>query len=385
MADGGGADDERPRPLPLRSWTTIGIVVGALGALGLVLASPHPFLALGAVLLLVGALIVVTATVAGIVRHQLRRQAGFVTRTVERGMLDALPPGAVLEHLLDRVYGPSPSNRGLATAVLGGEGAAHDGSDLTISDHTEVDLQLSWIDETTYRMVMEQQYRFRSRVPSALFVIFATSDYELRDRIIAGCRVPLFDMWFVGADQADDYFDDSVESMRDTVHLGLHYVDAADEKHAVAAGAPQQHVEEVQLSDWGRYLTFFRTDLPAGQRLDRREYMDKLRIFAFSLQHMAETPSPIATVQRLSVRYTMLQRLASGYCYWEAPFPCHMERMSFDTTRMTGADLQFHLKPFTFGAPASPVPWKTGDPVVEVPVGNWILPGQGVTLMWRAA
>ncbi|MDD7920152.1 hypothetical protein [Actinomycetospora callitridis] len=364
---------------------TIGIVAGALGALGLVLASPHPFLALGAVLLLVGALIVVTATVAGIVRHQLRRQAGFVTRTVERGMLDALPPGAVLEHLLDRVYGPSPSNRGLVTAVLGGEGAAHDGSDLTISDHTEVDLQLSWIDETTYRMVMEQRYRFRSRVPSALFVIFATSDYELRDRIIAGCRVPLFDMWFVGADQADDYFDDSVESMRDTVHLGLHYVDAADEKHAVAARAPQQHVEEVQLSDWGRYLTFFRTDLPAGQRLDRREYMDKLRIFAFSLQPMAETSSPIATVQRLSVRYTMLQRLGSGYCYWEAPFPCHMERMSFDTTRMTGADLQFHLKPFTFGAPASPVPWKTGDPVVEVPVGNWILPGQGVALMWRAA
>jgi hypothetical protein len=383
MATGGGVDGGRTRPLPLRRWAIIAALVGVVGAVGLVLVSAQPLLVVGVILLLGGSLGFVTAVIAGVVRHQLRRQAEFVTRTIERGMLDSLPPGAVLEHLLDRVYGPSVSNRMVATAVLGGEGAAHDGSDLTISEHTEVDFHLSWIDETTYRMVMEQRYRFRARVPTTRFVIFATSDYELRDRIIAGSRVPLFDMWFVGAAQAEKYFDESVESMRDTVHIGMQYTDAADRTHSVEAEAPQSHLEEVQLRDWGRYLSFFRTDLPAGQALDRGQYLDKLRIFEFALQPLADAESTIATIQRLSVRYTTLQRLAAGYCYWEAPYPCHVRQMRFDTTAMTGADLQFHLKPFTFGSPASPVPWKTGDPLVEIPVDNWILPGHGVTLMWR--
>ena len=363
----------------------MGIVVAVLGATELVLASPQPFLALGAVLLLVGALTIVTTAIAGVVRRQLRRQAEFVTRTIERGMLDALPPGAVMEHLLERVYGPSHSNRGVATAILGGEGAAHDGSDLTISHHTEVDFQLNWIDESTFQYVLEQRYQFRTHIPSTRFVIFATSDYDLRDRIIAGCREPLFDMWFAGADQAEGYFDESVESMRDTVQIGLQYLDAAEGSHSVAAHHPRGHLAEVQLRDWGRYLTFFRTDLPVGEALDRSRYMDKLRIFEVALNPLVGAHHTLATVQRLSVRYSTLQRLAGGYCYWEPPFPCHVQLMRFDTTRMTGADLRFHLKPFTFGTPASPVPWKTGDPVVEVPVDNWILPGQGIALMWRAA
>lgn len=382
VAIGGGADAGRARPLPLRRWAIFGLVIGLLGAVGLVVASPQPLLVVDGILLLGGSLALVTAVIAGVVRHQLRRQAEFVTRTIERGMLDSLPPGTVMEHLLERVYGPSESNRAVATAVLGGEGAAHDGGDLTISEHTEVEFQLSWIDEATYRMVMEQRYRFRNRVPAARFVIFATSDYELRDRIISGCRVPLFDMWFVGADQAGKYFDESVESMRDTVHIEMQYTDGADRMRSVVAEAPQNSLEEVRLRDWGRYLTFFRTDLPAGQGLDRGQYMDKLRIFEFALDPV-ETTSTVVEIQRLSVRYTTLQRLAAGYCYWEAPYPCHVKQMSFDTTAMTGADLQFHLKPFTFGAPASPVPWKTGDPVVEIQVDNWVLPGHGVTLMWR--
>jgi hypothetical protein len=385
MATGGGDDGGRARPLPLRRWAIIAALVGVVGAVGLVLASAQPLLVVMGILLLGGALGFVTAVIAGVVRHQLRRQAEFVTRTIERGMLDSLPPGAVLEHLLDRVYGPSVSNRTIATAVLGGEGAAHDGSDLTISEHTEVDFRLSWIDETTYRLVLEQRYRFRTRVPTTRFVIFATSDNELRDRIISGCRVPLFDMWFVGADQAEKYFDESVESMRDTVHIGMQYTDSTDTTHSVEVDAPQNNLEEVPLHEWGRYLTFFRTDLPAGQALDRYQYVDKLRIFECALQPLAEARSTIASIHSLSVRYTTLQRLAAQYCYWEAPYPCHIGRMSFDTTGMTGADLQFELKPFTFGPPASPVPWKTGEPVVDITVDNWVLPGHGVTLMWRAA
>lgn len=372
-------------PLPLWRWAAVGVAVAIAGVVVLLLPSSRLLTLVGALLVLTGALACATVGIGAIHRHQLRRQAEFVSGTVERGVLDALLPGRVMEHLLDRVYGPSPSNRDVATAVLGGEGLAPDG-DLTISDRTEIDFELSRIDDETYRLVMEERYRFRNRVPTSRFVFFATSDYELRDRIVSGCRMPLFELWFVGAEHAEKHFEESVESMRDSVHIGMHYVDADDRLQKVSGRDLNEHLEEVKLRDWGRYLSFFRTDLPEAQRLDRGLYMDRLRIFELDLRQLAPEGTSIETIERLTVRSTTLQRLAAGYCYWEAAYPCYVGRMGFDTTQMTsraGAPLMFHLKPFTFGSLASPVPWSTDDVVVDVTVEGWVLPGQGVELMWR--
>lgn len=384
MAVGGAAERARAGALPLRRWAVGGVAAATTGVVVLVLSPSRPLTVAGSVLVLAGSLAFVTAVISGVVRHQLRRQAEFVSRTVERGMLDTLPPGRAMEHLLARVYGESAANRDVATAVLGGEGAAHDGGDLTISEHTEIDFELSWISDTTYQLVMEQNYSFRNRVPTSSFVIFATSDTVLRDSIIAGCRLPLFELWFVGP--SETYFEDSVEDMRESVRIGMHYRDADDVAHETPARHPGQHLREIKLRDWGRYLSFFRTDLPSGVAVDRQQYMDRLRIFEVDLHSLAESTASVATIQRLTIRSTTLQPLDAGFCYWQAPYPCYVERMGFDTKLMTapaGDDFRFNLKPFTIRSPASPPFWTGGDAARDLPLGAWLLPGHGMALMWR--
>jgi hypothetical protein len=340
---------------------------------------------LGCVLVLAGCLAFATAVIVSVVRHQLRRQAQFVSQTVERGMLDSLPPGQVMEHLLARVYGPSPSNRDIATAILGGEGLAPQGSDLTISEQTEIGYRLTRLDELTYQLVLDAQYSFRNRVPTASFVIFATSDPALRDSVTAGCRLPLFELWFVREDDAEPQFEESVEGMRESVLVGMEYVDLDDRVHEIPARGPGRNLREIKLQDWGKYLTFFRTDLAGERAIDRRKYMNRLRIFEIDLHALATPGTSVATIQRLTMRSTTLQKLSDGYCYWEAPYPCFVEHMRFDTVGFDAESegpMRFHLKPFTTRSHASPPLW-AGDQTAVLPLEAWMVPGHGVALMWR--
>jgi hypothetical protein len=380
-----GARRAATRPFPSGLLGLSGIVGAVGGIIVLVLTRSRLLTVMGSVLVLAGCLAFVTAVIASVVRHQLRRQAQFVSQTVERGMLDALPPGQVMEHLLTRVYGPSPSNRDIATAILGGEGLAPEGSDLTISEQTEIGYRLTRLDELTYQLVLDAQYSFRNRVPTASFVIFATSDTALRDSIVAGCRLPLFELWFVREDEAKPQFEESVEGMRESVLVGMEYVDLDDRVREVRARGPERNLREIKLQDWGKYLTFFRTDLAGERAIDRRMYMDKLRIFEIDLHALASPGTSVATIQRLTVRSTTLQKLSDGFCYWEAPYPCFVEHMRFDTVGFgadSGVPMWFHLKPFATRSPASPPVW-AGDETALLPLRTWMLPGHGMALMWR--
>ena len=365
----------------------LGVVAAVVGVVVLVLAPTRSLTVLGSVLVLTGSLAFMTAVIAGVVRHQLRRQAEFVTQTVERGMLDSLPPGRVMSHLLDRVYGPSPSNREIATAILGGEGLAPDGSDLTISEHTEIGYRLTRVDDFTYQLVMDARYTFRHRVATSSFVIFATSDTTLRDSIISGCRLPLFELWYVREDEAKPQFEESVESMRESVRIGMEYVDADRRLREVMAGGPELRLREIKLHDWGRYLRFFQTDRPGEQPVDRRQYMDRLRIFAVDLHSLAGSASLVTSIERLTVRSTTLQKLSDGFCYWEPPYPCFVEHMNVETVGF-GVDsesppMSFSLKPFTTRSSLSPPSW-VGDQTADLSLAAWMLPGHGVTVAWRA-
>lgn len=387
MSVGGRPGRGRTEPLPVRIWAVVGAIAVVAGIALLALPQTRPLTVAGFALVLGGAFAFAIAAIAEVVRHQLRRQAEFVTGTVERGMLDSLPPGRALEHLLARVYGESPANRDIATAVLGGSGLAHDGADLTISEHTEIDFRLTLIDHTTYELVMEQRYNFRNRVPTSTFVIFATSDRMLRDSIISGCRLPLFELWFVGEDFSSSHFDESVESMRDSVRVGIQFADPEDRVHEVPAAHPGAVLREVKLRDWGRYLSFFNADQQDNRAFDRSRFMDRLRIFEIDLHRLAGSDSKVSTIQRLTVRSTTLQLLSAGFCYWESPYPCYVERMQIDTTRMVPAvsseALWFHMKPFTVKTTPSPPYWTVDDGVVEIRIGTWTLPGHGMALMWR--
>ena len=120
-----------------------------------------------------------------------------------------------------------------------------DGGDLTISEQTEIDFRLDSVDDRSYQLVMEQRYSFRNWIPTAKVVIFATSAPRLRDSIISGCRLPLFELWFVRDDLDEPRFEDSVEAMRESVRVGIQFADARGRIHDVEARNPGPHLREV--------------------------------------------------------------------------------------------------------------------------------------------
>lgn len=151
-------------------------------------------------LVVFGTVGLVAATLVGIVRRELRYEASRLVDAVGQGMMDVLPLAQILGPLLDRVYGPSEHNRVVLTSVLGGAGLAADGSDLTISEYTDVTYRLARVDDVYFQLRMEVDYAFRRRVPASTFVFFATSDSLLRDSIVVGSTQSLFELWFVSDD-----------------------------------------------------------------------------------------------------------------------------------------------------------------------------------------
>jgi hypothetical protein len=387
VATGGRALSRGVRGISLRQWAVIGIAVATVGLVGMLAIPYRGLTVVGATLVLVGSLCFVTVVIAGVMRQELRRQARIVQAAVERGMIDVLPPRRALELLLDRVYGPSKHNDDVITGLLGGEGRSYEGGDLTISEYTEIDFRLLRADAFNYRLVMEARYSFRTRVAASTVVIFATSDPVLRDSIVAGCRLPLFELWFVEDDPVSPFFEESVEAMRDTVMLGVQYVDDRGHRHDVPPLHPSRHqLRNVSVKDWGRYLTFFAAD--RGQRaIDRDSSMHKLRIFELDLAVLATAGTTLSTVESLTIRSTTLQLFENRFCYWEAPYPCFVQRMNFDVTDLgwEDEDLQFRLKPFSFHSEAISVGWSAAPAIRELPVESWLLPGHGVALMWRGA
>lgn len=366
-----------------------GYICACAGIVLILLPSPNVVTVIGAVALVIGALTVVSITVAVVAGRELRRQSSSFSQTAARRMIELLPPRQIAEMLLDRVYGSAEAkaNQDVVTALLGGEGLAVDGSDLTISEHTEIDYQLSRVDRLHYRLVLEERYEFRNRVPTARFVIFATSDPGLRDSIISGCRLPLFELWFVH-DPDGELFEDSVGDMCATVNVGMAYVDDAGDDRIIEPRHPGPYLREVKLQDWGRYLSFFRTDLVDQPATDRQQYMDRLRIFEVDLHLLAGEGATVKEIRRLTVRSTTLQLFESRWCFWEPPFPCLVRRIQFDVSTLRLDDepeLLYRLKPFSLRARPIPPGWTTADEVKELPMDVWTLPGHGVTLMWRPA
>ncbi|MEJ2866264.1 hypothetical protein WCD74_00715 [Actinomycetospora sp. OC33-EN08] len=354
----------------------------------LVLAPSTRWSLLGGVLVLIGSLSVAAVVVIEVVRRELLGHVDYVNRVVEQGVIEVLPPGRVADRLLERIYGPSPFNQPLATALLGGEGLMGDAADLTISEHTEIDYRLVRVDDANYQLVMRTHYSFRNRIPSRRLVIFATSDETLRDRIVVGCRFPLFESWFVREDETKTLFEDSVESILQSVAVGLEYEDDRGQITKVPARHPSANLHEVKVRDWGRYLTFFGTDGDNGWTIDRQQYMDRLRIFEIDLHDHAGAEGLIGPIQRLTLESTTLQAIDDGFCWWQAPYPCFVERMGFDTGSFDlpgGEDLRFLVKPFATAVGGAPAPWRTSDRMADVALQVWMLAGHGMALIWRPA
>ncbi len=310
-----------------------------------------------------------------------RRLLDELVRLSGPSIVRALLPQQVMTTFLSTIYGEGDANHDVVAGILGGEGAQPHGADLTISTHTTVDYELRAVDSDIYELISTVTYSFKENVTDHRFAIFAMCDLLLRDSITLACRLPLFESWFV-ADRS--LFEQSVDAMLTSVHIGIRYTDLDGVHHDVPLS--KIGLMEVGYRDWPEYLTFFREPLGTMPRQNPTQYMGTLRIFECDLGELADIDHAVGSVKNLSLRSTTLQRIDDGFCFWQAPYPCYLDRIGFDTTAMDlngeGSWL-FRIVPFTFRSANATGGWTPGDRLADLAVRSWLLPGHGVALLWR--
>ncbi|MGH3924235.1 MAG: hypothetical protein ACRDTT_15460, partial [Pseudonocardiaceae bacterium] len=179
-----------------------------------------------------------------------RRLMEELVRISGPSIVQALLPQQVMTTFLARIYGDGDANHDVVAGVLGGEGAEPHGGDLTISTHTTVNYELRAVDHDTYELISTVTFSFKENVTNHKFVIFATCDVLLLNSITLACRSPLFESWFV---PDKSLFDQSVDAMLSSVHIGIRYTDREGSHHDVPPGKVE--LTEVSYRDWPDYLT----------------------------------------------------------------------------------------------------------------------------------
>src|SRR5205823_13911215 len=143
---------------------------------------------------------------------------------------------------------------------------------------------------------------------------------------------------------------------------------------------------DVKVQNWAEYLSFFREDMVPLPRQNTRDHLADLRIFECDLSDIAEGEHTVSAVERLSVRVTALQRIDDGYCYWQAPYPCYVDRITMSAKELdvdgAGA-FEFRVVPFTFRSNTASARWLNAEDLPDLDVRSWLLPGHGVALLWR--
>jgi hypothetical protein len=305
--------------------------------------------------------------------HEIARISG-------PSIVENLLPQDVMHTFLASIYGDNDANRDVVSGVLGGEGLRPQGGDLTISTHTTVDYELSAIDPETYHLTSTVSYSFKKGVAVDRFVIFATCNALLRDSISSGCRLPLFELWFV---PDPELFQDSVDDMLPSVNIGISYVDDQNRRRTAEFGRIRP--TDVKFDRWSEYLTFFRESMGPMPRQNPRQHLNDLRIFECDLSVIASDHG-VKSIERLTLRSTTLQRVDDGYCYWQSPYPCYVDRIKMDAKDLAadGVSLEFRIVPFTFRSNTTSARWLPAHELGDLDVQSWLLPGHGVALLWRS-
>ncbi|MGH3918866.1 MAG: hypothetical protein ACRDSG_07480 [Pseudonocardiaceae bacterium] len=332
----------------------------------------------------VAAFLAVTVTAALLVvayRRVLRhRLADELLRLSGPSIVRALLPQQVMTTFLSKIYGDSEANRDVVAGVMGGEGAEPHGADLTISIHTTVDYELRAVDHRTYELISTVTYSFKENVADHRFVIFAMCDPLLRDSITLACRLPLFESWFV-PDRL--LFEQSVDAMLHSVNIGIRYTDLDGAHHDVAPCKVE--LTDVGYRDWPEFLTFFRGPVGTMPRQNPARYLRTLRIFECDLGELTDVDHIVGSVENLSLQSTSLGRIDDSFCFWQAPYPCYVDRISFDATELAvdGASWLFQVVPFTFRSAIATGAWTPAEELKVLTVRSWLLPGHGVALLWK--
>lgn len=326
------------------------------------------FATLGALLVLV----VLVVLMGYLMRHRLR---GWAQRALIEvagpAVVRSLPPRTVLNSLLSLVYGDRVSHEDVLTGVLGGPAKELLGGDTAVSRRTHAHFRLQSIDDKICRSESTWTYEFSGMPNSHLLVIFGTHDPSLASLVTSNRVFPLYELWSLYSEEELEEF---VTELRDTVRIGVRYVDQAGQLHEVPPCA--QHGQEIQLYDYARYVR-----LPGGAK------REDLRIVQYDLYDLADPDHVVDAVESLTVRISN-NGVNRGWFTWSAPFPCYVGEVEFDVTDLPweGEELKYMVVLSAAAWYRSTVhrEWFTVDGQLRVPINSWMLAGHGVTLLWRS-
>ncbi len=286
-------------------------------------------------------------------------------------LITSMPPRTVLSAVLAHVFGDQVGHQEVVTALLGGSGRDPAAKDTAVSRNTNVQIRFERIDQSNCMSELTWSHEFSGVRNNHRLVMFATFDRDIYTIVITERVFPLFEAWRVHDEEQLDQF---VSGMRDRLNLGISYRDAAKELHVVAPTRAQG--EEVALADFDRFVK-----LPNW--VDRKN----LVIYQVDLHDLADPDHIVDSIERLSFRASTIGLFDQGFVSWTAPHPCYVGQVVFDVCRLAYEGEKLVYQVVVTSLKLADVPlggtWTHVPDQIVVAIDSWMLPGHGVTLLWR--
>lgn len=286
-------------------------------------------------------------------------------------LIRAMPPRTVLQALLPWIYGDTAGHQDVLTGVLGGAGRDLDGSDTAVSRSTTARFRIWTVEDGVCASEAEWTHELTGVRASHKFVVFATHDEQIGSLVAQQRRFPLFESYRV---LDEDELDDFIRRIREQIRLGITYSDASGRSRRVAPRALDG--ELVPLRQFDQYVR-----LPDD--VDRKD----LCIVQFDLWDLADDDHVVTTVDSITVHAMGTPGADLGWYSWSVPHPCFVRTIRFELADLNPPDGQYEYLAVTFALRHLPInlrSWTTVDDHLELELNSWMLPGHGVTLLWRS-
>lgn len=283
----------------------------------------------------------------------------------------SMAPRNVLGALLPWIYGDVNDHQEVLTGILGGPGRDLAGRDTAVSRNTTAHFRFRPVSHATWNSELTWTHDFTGVRKNHKFVVFATHDGTVAEAVIKERTFPLFELWnFADEDQLDHFVNRSPK----TFDIGITYTDVSGTLYRVA---PRKVTgSEVPLKEFDEFVRLS----PTIERHD-------LYIVAFDLWDLAHPDHVVETIQSLTVTVHGQVDVDAGYFTWSPPHPCFVREVTFDVAEFPDGSpaYEFRLVPSMMRNTAVVLSgWQDREQQMHVALDSWMLPGHGVTLLWRA-
>lgn len=286
-------------------------------------------------------------------------------------LIRSMPPRTVLARLLPWIYGDSTDHEDVLTGVLGGPGRDIDGGDTAVSRNTTAHFRIWTVSDGVCASEAEWTHELTGVRRNHKFVVFATHDEEIGTMVARERRFPLFESYRV---LDEDELDDFIRRIREQIRLGITYSDTTGRSRRVAPRTLDGEI--VPLRQFDHYVA-----LPA--KVDPQD----LCIVQFDLWDLVDDDHVASTIDSITVHAIGTPGADLGWYSWSVPHPCFVRTIRFDVAELHPADGRYEYLAVTFALRHVPINlrrWTTVDDCLELDLNSWMLPGHGVTLLWRS-